>query len=923
MSGPGYGRGGRGAALLAAFQQPQRRPGESDSPPEKQSPPPSAAPTPTLGLGRGLGRGAYNQSLLQALKQTSVAPVAAVASVPAAPAAPRDIAQSGIGRAAPLGRGRGLLFHASMLSPQTTTPESSSGVVTPRPVAAVQPSGSTSPGSLSDDFSKLMVQEENVMHCVGTSGKQIPLRANHIRLKSLNPAIYQYQIYFTPQIDSKGMRFRLLYTHTDVIGEVRAFDGNILYLPKKLPHIETVLHSVRPTDNVNIKVLVKLVKIIPPASELCMPVYNTIFKRMMSTLSLYQVGRHHYDPKRPQSVPQHKLEIWPGYITAIKEHEGGLMLLADVHHRVLRTTTVLDVIADIANKSRGNSFRDEVMKAIVGSTVLTRYNNKTYMVHDIAWDLSPASTFSTKSGEISYCDYYKKNYNKQITDMRQPLLIHIPKQPKDNSHGTVKRLEQICLIPEFSYSTGLTDEMRKDFRIMKDIATHTRVTPERREFALKKFIDNVSSTPEASKMLTDWGLELSTETVTVPGRLLNPEDILFGNTSVSAGPQADWGRSLSHKVITPVHLENWIIIYYRRDNQRANNFVQMYMKQAPRMGIRVKNPMMIELPDDKTESYIRKMREQINPRVQCIVTIFPTNRDDRYNAVKKLATVECPIASQVIISKTIGDERKLGSVVQKIALQINCKLGGELWAVNIPVKNMMIIGIDVYHDKSGQHSSWLGFVASMNQSFTSWYSKVSQQLPGQELGDKLKLCMVASLRKYHSIHGELPSRIMIYRDGVGDGRLKMTADYEARQLEESFASFGDNYRPKMGFVVVSKRINTRLFAEINRKLDNPPPGTIADDVITRRQMYDFFLVSQHVRQGTVSPTHYIVIYDNSGMLTDHIQKLTYKLTHLYYNWPGTVRVPAPCQYAHKLAYLVGQNTHKEHAEELSNRLFFL
>ena len=42
---------------------------------------------------------------------------------------------------------------------------------------------------------------------------------------------------------------------------------------------------------------------------------------------------------------------------------------------------------------------------------------------------------------------------------------------------------------------------------------------------------------------------------------------------------------------------------------------------------------------------------------------------------------------------------------------------------------------------------------------------------------------------------------------------------------------------------------------------------------------------------------------------DHLQKLTYKLCHLYYNWPRTVRVPAPCQYAHKLAFLVGESLH--------------
>merc|ERR1712228_874955 len=94
------------------------------------------------------------------------------------------------------------------------------------------------------------------------------------------------------------------------------------------------------------------------------------------------------------------------------------------------------------------------------------------------------------------------------------------------------------------------------------------------------------------------------------------------------------------------------------------------------------------------------------------------------------------------------------------------------------------------------------------------------------------------------------------------------------------------------------RINTRFF-KMGGKPSNPPSGTIVDDVVTLPERYDFFLVSQSVRQGTVNPTSYNVIVDNSGFKPEHIQKLTYKLTHLYYNWPGTVRVPAPCQYAHK------------------------
>lgn len=43
---------------------------------------------------------------------------------------------------------------------------------------------------------------------------------------------------------------------------------------------------------------------------------------------------------------------------------------------------------------------------------------------------------------------------------------------------------------------------------------------------------------------------------------------------------------------------------------------------------------------------------------------------------------------QVIIAKTISQQQKLRSVTQKVALQITCKLGGELWAVDIPMVNL-------------------------------------------------------------------------------------------------------------------------------------------------------------------------------------------------------------------------------------------
>ena len=54
--------------------------------------------------------------------------------------------------------------------------------------------------------------------------------------------------------------------------------------------------------------------------------------------------------------------------------------------------------------------------------------------------------------------------------------------------------------------------------------------------------------------------------------------------------------------------------------------------------------------------------------------------------------------------------------------------------------------------------------------------------------------------------------------------------------------------PSFGFIVVQKRINTRIFALGGKNPDNPAAGTVLDHTVTKRDWFDFFLVSQHVGQ---------------------------------------------------------------------------
>lgn len=81
-------------------------------------------------------------------------------------------------------------------------------------------------------------------------------------------------------------------------------------------------------------------------------------------------------------------------------------------------------------------------------------------------------------------------------------------------------------------------------------------------------------------------------------------------------------------------------------------------------------------------------------QLQLAVLIFPTQREDRYSAVKRIACADMSLPTQCIVSRTINQDKRLRAVTQKIALQINCKLGGELWALKIPLNGLMVRNCD-------------------------------------------------------------------------------------------------------------------------------------------------------------------------------------------------------------------------------------
>ncbi|KAM7364395.1 argonaute 3 [Cochliomyia hominivorax] len=753
----------------------------------------------------------------------------------------------------------------------------------------------------------------------GSMGRPARLACNYIRLESdPQKGVFVYEVRFVPNVDSTNLRMKYLNEHREKFGGTKTFDGVTLYLPILLKEKLTTFVSQNKADGsfIEIRILYKRQE----SLKNCIHLYNVLFDRVMKTLNYVRFDRKQFDPTSPKIIPQQKLEVWPGYVTAVDEYEGGLMLCCDVSHRLLCQKTVLDMLVDI-HKSNSGPFQEVAKKALLGAVIITRYNNRTYRIDDICFDKNPMSTFPTKDGPISYNDYYLKNHNITIKDKSQPLLISIKKQKLANNAETEDIV--FCLIPETCHLTGLRDDMRSDFKLMREIATFTRISPNQRLQALEKFYTNINKSPEAKQILNDWGLTLKQSYEQLNGRCFDEEKIYFNQKSFSAGPNADFSRyACNNELLDVVHIHDWLLIHVKNDTKTAQSFCDHIERNTRSLGMKVQKPKVVVLPNDRVDTFVKAIRENITKDTQIVVCISPTARDDRYSAIKKICCVEMPIPSQVINARTLSNEAKNRSIIQKILLQMNCKLGGSLWSIKIPFKSVMICGIDSYHDAAQKSNSVAAFVASINTTYTKWYSKAVIQTKREEIVGGLCSSFISALLAFRKENGKYPDSVIIYRDGVGDGQLALCESYEIPQLE-SACNRMLNHTLKITFIVVQKRINTRYFMLSGDNANNPLPGTIVDNDITRSNYYDFFLVSQSVRQGTVSPSHYVVLRDDSLYSPDIIQRLTYKLCFLYYNWPGTIRIPACCQYAHKMAYLVGQSIRRSPSEELCDKLFYL
>lgn len=128
----------------------------------------------------------------------------------------------------------------------------------------------------------------------GSSGKTVALITNYFRLlKKPTWQIYQYRVDFSPTIELRGLRNRLIFEQKPIFGGY-LFDGTMLFLTVKLPNDITEFMS-KDRDENRIQTTVKFVGLLSMSTAASVQILNLILRRSMEALKLQLVGRNFFD----------------------------------------------------------------------------------------------------------------------------------------------------------------------------------------------------------------------------------------------------------------------------------------------------------------------------------------------------------------------------------------------------------------------------------------------------------------------------------------------------------------------------------------------------------------------------------------------------------------------------------------------------
>ena len=580
-----------------------------------------------------------------------------------------------------------------------------------------------------------------------------------------------------------------------------------------------------------------------------------------------------------------------------------------------------------------------------------------YRIKDIDYDGSPSKkSFNIKCGDmtktITIQQYYKEQYKVNIQHLDQPILIAERKtkaknkNKKDNNNNNNnnnnQEEEKIYLVPELLYITGPSTSMENNKDKRRGGMQKTKSDPNKKMYETNKIhelIDN-NSDPKNFKdksgnvyqgktpyqIAQSWGINLGNN-LEIQGRVLPQPKLQYGKKNI-VRPNNGLFRSGNAFMGVNLNQNNFIYVYDRRDNSDIRNALKGLLDKGRMKGLNVKfnrdlsqneiHGICIENYNNfqDIERYLQ-MLEQHKNDVQMAVVFLSQHLERYYSDLKKYFMNQLGIPTQFVISKKLQDPRRAGSIMFNIIEQINIKMGGinyyiDFYQDNILEKNKiyLVLGLESKQVGAEMHYS---MTSSTNPNLHRVITTMRQCKNIKEEKEKaigeLMQSALDGLRMGKCPHP--PDYIILYRQGgnyvqnkkIADNEVPMFLKYlnELKEKQEIFKK----YDPKFVYVCCNLKGDLKFFEKtVDHGFANPKSGLCVDSMVTQKDKYEFYIQPQFVNQGTATPCHYQVLYEDTdannkenNLKMEQLELLSFYLSFYYWTWAGAIRVPGALKLA--------------------------
>ncbi|KAL7672320.1 hypothetical protein ACOME3_007209 [Neoechinorhynchus agilis] len=762
----------------------------------------------------------------------------------------------------------------------------------------------------------LSVVDDERIQDYGTSGSKTRVVSNYFKVDSVpHYKIFNFAVEIEPPCESKMVKSKVLkiVSRTNWNNQVFSFTGQSIHLAHKPEILE---YSDIQFRNVRYKVKLEATGETVPGTEPFIAILGLILRGRLNEVGFKTIQRNMFDMSSDGRREIEGFQIFPGIKASILPRKGGRLLLCiDRINKIVNKNMVSAIMNRLELGS--NYGRKHLIDEVVGSSVMTSYNNRFYRITDVDFNCDSTCRFTADDNrQINFIDYYRERYHLQIHNPRLPLLTARVKDKDGNK-------KEIHLIPEFCQIAGLDRVSPVErSRMMRVVCRET--IPQFR----MQYIRNVLQRLTTVDTSRHFPLKISRDPEIVEARYLNEPQPGDPRGCV----RFTWRDMGQKSLFRPEPLKRWLILV--PEGIRVDNFLSSLNSVMRTLRIFPDEPRVRTYPtrgQNVIAAVQRVLEENDVDRAEMVVILMSNYCSTGfYTTMKGCLSMGYGVPSQFIKEKNFRECKV--PIMAKIGIQIGCKTGSEPWSVSggfgESFRDAMVIGIDCYHSKMTSISA---VVCSLNSTFSKCYSRCFTQSPGQELVTCLTMCLAEAINRYKKHNGNrVPTSIVVYRDGIGDGQLGYIGMSECQQILMAMSMVvGSNEdeapRPKLTYIVVKKRINSRFFTlgSSNKPMANPDGGLVVDRILTMERWRDFYLVPQQVTQGSATPSHFNILADKNKFSMDEVQQFSYKLCHMYFNWSGAIRVPAMCQYAHKLAYMAGTCFKREPHQRLHDLLYYL